>query len=90
MTQVPESSGPGSSPGASDDDVSVAGGEPTVGAPLQDGAEELRREAEEARSEGAGSRADNPAASGESAQRAEQTQALDPDSGGDDRSAGSP
>ena len=79
MTNAPEETGPGSSPGA-DDEVTVARPEAGhgAGAPIQDGAQELREEAAEVRSEGGESRANNRAASGNEAQRAEQTQVLDP------------
>lgn len=85
MTQPADQPGPGVSPGSSDDEVTVTGREATVDAPVQDGAQELREEAEQVRSEGVGSRADTAETSG-AAVEGEQTKVLDDaagNSGGD-------
>lgn len=81
MNAIPNQSGPGSSPGADEDEVPVLRPDPAAGAPVEEGAEELREEAAAARSAGAMDRADNPAAPDSAAEQARQTQALDPDRG---------
>jgi hypothetical protein len=54
-----------------------------MGGPVQEGAQELREEAEQARTEGVDDRADNVEASGLTAERAEQTEVLDDAAGGE-------
>ncbi len=87
MTSTPHQSGPGFSPGADDDEVTVSRPEPGVTGPIQDGAAELREEAAASRADGMDSRADNPQGGAEASQQAEQTAVLS-DSVADDCASG--
>lgn len=77
MTQPIDQSGPGASPGSADDEVRVQRPEATIDAPVQDGAQELREEAQQERVAGVPDRADNVQAPGHTAERGEQTDVLE-------------